>query len=71
MKHLEQSLATYVYNYCNIYNIWIYFCNIHMKHLQHTSETFETFETDTCNMRLNCFSATSSYCLGEQRLIFM
>jgi hypothetical protein len=36
MKHWEQTLATYVYNHCNICNISIYFCNTHIKHLQHT-----------------------------------
>jgi len=42
MKHWEHNLATYVYNYCNMCNITIYFCNIHMmKHLQHTYETLE------------------------------
>jgi hypothetical protein len=34
-----------MYNYCNMYNIMIYFSNIHMKHLQRTSETSETIET--------------------------
>jgi hypothetical protein len=48
MKHLERTLATYVYNHCNICNISVSFCNIHMKHLQHTSETSETY---SCNMR--------------------
>jgi hypothetical protein len=45
MKHWEEKLATYVYNHCNICNIPMYFCNIHMKHLQHTYETSETLET--------------------------
>jgi hypothetical protein len=36
------TLATYVYSYCNICNIPIYFCNIHTKHLQHTFKTSET-----------------------------
>ena len=45
MKHWEQTFITYVYNHCNIYNITIYFCNIHMKYLQHTFETCETLET--------------------------
>jgi hypothetical protein len=27
MKHLEQMLAIYVYNQCNMCNIPIYFCN--------------------------------------------
>ena len=31
MEHWEQKLAIYVYNHCNICNISIYFCNIHMK----------------------------------------
>jgi hypothetical protein len=43
MKHLKQTLATYVYNYCNI-------CNIHMKHLQYTSRTSETIEIYICNI---------------------
>jgi hypothetical protein len=51
MKHLEQTLATYVYSHCNICNIPIYFYNIHMKHLQHTSESSKTLETYTWNMR--------------------
>jgi hypothetical protein len=51
MKHLEQTLATYVYNNYNMCNITIYFCNIQMKHLQHTSKTSEIIETYSCNMR--------------------
>jgi hypothetical protein len=35
-KHLEQTLAIYVYSHCNICNILIYFLKIHMKHLQRT-----------------------------------
>ena len=50
MKYLEQTLATYVYSNCNIYNIPIYFCNIYMKHLQHTSETTATIEIYVCNI---------------------
>ena len=38
-----------MYNHCNICNITIYFCNIHMKHLQHTYKTSETLE----NIRLH------------------
>jgi hypothetical protein len=53
MKHLEQTLATYIYSHCNIRNILIYFCNIHMKYLQHTSETSETLETDVYSMRFS------------------
>ena len=60
MKHLERTLATYVYNHYNMYNITIYFCNIHMKHLQHTSETSETLATCT-------FNASSPYCSREGR----
>jgi hypothetical protein len=52
IKHLEHTLATYMYNHWIICNILIYFCNIHMKHLQHTSETSKTLETYACNM---CF----------------
>jgi hypothetical protein len=51
MKHLERTLATYVYNHCNKCNITIYFCNIHIKHLQHTSETIEIY---TYNIRFQC-----------------
>jgi hypothetical protein len=40
-----------VYNHCNICNIPIYFCNIHLKHLQHTFEISETLETYACNIR--------------------
>jgi hypothetical protein len=39
---MEQKLETYVYNHCNICNIPIHFCNIHMKHLQPTYKTSET-----------------------------
>jgi hypothetical protein len=39
MKHLEQTLATYVHSHCNIRNIPIYFYNIHTKHLKHTLAT--------------------------------
>jgi hypothetical protein len=43
LKHLEHTLATYVYSHCNIYNI-------QRKHLHHTFETAKTFEiyTYTC-----------------------
>jgi hypothetical protein len=51
LKKLERTLATYMYKHCNICNITIYFCNIHMKRLQHTSRIFETIETYSCNMR--------------------
>jgi hypothetical protein len=50
MKHLEHKLETYVYSYCNICNISIYFCNINMKHLQHSDETSKTLEIYSCNM---------------------
>jgi hypothetical protein len=54
-----------VYNHCNIYNISIYFCNIHIKHLQHSDETFETLETYFCNI---CFQRVMSpCCLDESR----
>ena len=62
MKHWEQTFATYVYNHCNICNIPIYFCNIHLKHLQHTSETSETLKIYACNMRFRHI-ATSPCCL--------
>jgi len=41
VKHLKHTLATCVYNHCNICNIPNYFCNINVKHLQHTNETSE------------------------------
>ena len=40
MKHWRQTLATYVYNHCNIQ---IYFYSIYIKHLQYISKTSETF----------------------------
>ena len=33
MKYLEQMLATYMTQHCNMCNILIFFCNIHIKHL--------------------------------------
>jgi hypothetical protein len=65
MKHLEQTLATYVYNHCNMCNIPFYFFNIHMKYLQHTSETSETLEIYACIFATCDFSATSPCYLGE------
>jgi hypothetical protein len=44
MKHLEQTLETYMYSHCNMYNITIYFYNIKIKHLQYPDETCETLE---------------------------
>jgi hypothetical protein len=41
MKYFEQTLATWLWNTCNICNIPIYFCSNHTKHLQHTSEISE------------------------------
>jgi hypothetical protein len=43
IKHLQHTLATYVYGHCNI-------CNIQIKHLQHVLQTTEIFETYTCNI---------------------
>jgi hypothetical protein len=54
MKHLEQTLATYVYSHCNMCNIRIYFYNIHIKHLQHTSEISKTLGICVCNMQFQC-----------------
>ena len=56
LKHFEQTLATYVYSHCNICNIHMKQCNMRMKHLKHTLAT--------C-----AFSATSSCCLAESRLV--
>jgi hypothetical protein len=46
MQHWEQTLATYVYNHCTIWNISIYFatsiwdtCNVPFKHLKHILAT--------------------------------
>ena len=50
MKYLEHILKTYVYTYCNMCNIPIYFCNIDIKYLQHTSQSPETLETYVCNV---------------------
>jgi hypothetical protein len=47
MKHLENTLETYMYNNYNMCNIPIYFCNIDIQHLQHTPETSEMYY---CNM---------------------
>ena len=62
MKHLELTLATYVYNHCNMCNITIYFYNIHMEHLQHTSQISEIIETYSCNI---CFECNISLLLGR------
>jgi hypothetical protein len=53
-EKLDETFGT---DYCNMCNIPIYFCNIHMKHLQHTSETIETY---SCNM---CFEHNISLLL--------
>jgi hypothetical protein len=45
LRHTSGTLATYVYNYCNMCNFPIYFYNIRMKQLKHTSKTIETLET--------------------------
>jgi hypothetical protein len=50
MKHLEQTLVTYVYSHCKIYNISIHFCSIQITLLQYTSKTSETLRTYACNM---------------------
>ena len=47
MKHWGQTLAIYVYYHCNIWNIAIYFCNIHVKQLKYASNTSETFQMYT------------------------
>jgi hypothetical protein len=47
MKHLEHTLTTYMYSYCNMCNIPIYFCNIQMK-------TYKIIKTYTCNMHFQC-----------------
>jgi hypothetical protein len=44
------TLATYMYNHCNICNIPIYFVISVWTHLQHTSKTFESFEMYAWNM---------------------
>ena len=50
-----------MYNHCNICNVPIYFCNIHMKHLQHTSATSITLETDASNMRFQAQHLLAAY----------
>ena len=54
LKHLEHTLATYVYSHCSMCNILIYFCNIQMKHLKH-------FKIYACNM---CFQRNVTLVLG-------
>jgi hypothetical protein len=58
MKHLKQTLATYMFSHCNICDIPIYFCNIYTKPLQHISEISTTTETYICNIegRASCRS---------------
>jgi hypothetical protein len=51
MKHLEHTLATYVYSHCNMCNILTYFCDIQMKDMQYPDKTSKTLETYACNMR--------------------
>jgi hypothetical protein len=54
-ENIDETLGTHLCNthvqHCNICNIPIHFCNIHLKHLQHTSETHETY---AYNMSLQC-----------------
>ena len=45
MKHLENTLETYVYSCYNMCNTPIYFYNIDIQHLQHSSEIFDYIET--------------------------
>jgi hypothetical protein len=66
MKHWEQTFVPYLYNHCNICNIPIYFCNIHIKHLQHISEISETLATCACNMR---FQHNITFLLRRMELI--
>jgi hypothetical protein len=47
MKHSEYIHATYVYSHCNICDIQIYFCNIHIEH----TGTACTYSWNTCNMK--------------------
>jgi len=60
MKHLEHTLAPYLYSYCDMCNILIYFCNIqmkhyniqmkHLKHLKRTLATCAFSAISPCNM---------------------
>ena len=43
LKHLENTLATYVYSHRNI-------CNIQMKQLQHLENTLATYVCSHCNI---------------------
>jgi hypothetical protein len=56
-----------VYNHCNIYNILIYFCNIHLKQLQHTSKTSETLKTYAYNMHFSASQHLLDACEMEAR----
>jgi hypothetical protein len=67
MKHWKQTFATYVYNHCNICNIPIYFCNIHLKHLQHTSKTFKTYAYNMC-FQQNMAARRAEHGTAESRL---
>ena len=58
-----------MYNHCNICNIPIYFYNIHTKYWQHTSETSETLETYAYTFAICVFSAISTCCLDDWRLV--
>jgi hypothetical protein len=73
IKHWGQTLATYVYNYCNISiyfcNIAIYFCNIRMKHLQHTSKITEIFKLYTCKMHRIPMRPPPPSASGRQRAV--
>jgi hypothetical protein len=63
MKHLENTLETYVYSYCNMCNIPIYFFyNIDIKHLKHTFEITETFEYTLAT----CAFSTMSPCFLDE-----
>ena len=61
VKHLKHTLATCVYNHCNI-------CNIDVKHLQHTSEISKTLKTYGCNMRFSTQCHLASWTNGGSSL---
>jgi hypothetical protein len=64
LKHLEHTLAAYMYSHYNKCNILIYFCNIQIKHMQHPDKTYETLETFACNMR---FQRNVTLVLGRMK----
>jgi hypothetical protein len=57
-----------VYSYCNICNIWIYFCNIRMKPLQHSAGTRDVDKTWWCARGLGVAPALATACAQAEQL---